>query len=167
MKIIKKSAKQTELDLSDNVVFFLASATDNLKTLINYLVKLKAYTSFHKRPIDISVVDSIIKKKNYPVNDIDLRQIQRVTVKYFNIALDDLLSNKKGKPFSYPRQVAIYLSKKLTSYSLKEIGSAFGNKHHSTVIYAVKRIEKLQSQNKEILNDINAIQMVLAQKQNG
>jgi len=88
-----------------------------------------------------------------------------VTAKYFNIALSDLLSNKKGKTFSYPRQVAIYLSKKLTSYSLKEIGNAFGNKHHSTVIYTVKRVEKRKSQNKGILNDINAIQMLIAQKQ--
>ena len=165
MKIIKKSAKQKDLVLSDNVVFFLASATDNLKTLIKYLVKLQAYASFYKRPIDISVIDSIIKKKNHPVSDIDLHQIQRVTAKYFNIALSDLLSNKKGKTFSYPRQVAMYLSKKLTSYSLREIGNAFGNKHHSTVIYTVKRVEKRKSQNKGILNDINAIQMLIAQKQ--
>lgn len=165
MKIIEKSAKQKELVLSDNVVFFLASASDSLKTLIKYLVRLKAYASFYKRPIDISVVDSIIKKKNHPVSDIDLLKIQRVTAKYFNIALSDLLSNKKGKTFSYPRQVAIYLSKKLTPYSLKEIGNAFGNKHHSTVIYAVKRVEKTKSQNKGILNDINRIQMLVAQKQ--
>jgi len=165
MKIIKKSAKQKDLVLSDNVVFFLASATDNLKTLIKYLVKLKAYASSYERPIDISVVDSIIKKKNNPISDIDLHQIQRVTAKYFNIALSDLLSNKKGKTFSYPRQVAIYLSKKLTSYSLKEIGNAFGNKHHSTVIYTVKRVEKRKSQNKKILNDINTIQILVAQKQ--
>jgi len=165
MKIIKKSAKQKELVLSDNVVFFLAGATDNLKTLIKYLVRLKAYDSFYGPPIDISVVDSIIKKKNHPVSDINLRQIQRVTAKYFNIALSDLLSNKKGKTFSYPRQVALYLSKTLTSYSLKEIGNAFGNKHHSTVIYAVKRIEKGKSQNKVTLNDINTIQMLIAQNQ--
>ena len=167
MKIIRKSAKQRDLVLSDNVIFFLASATDNLKTLIKYLVKLKAYASFYKRPIDISVVDSIIKKKYHPVGDIDLRQIQRVTAKYFNIALSDLLSNKRGKTFSYPRQIAIYISKKLTSYSLKEIGNAFGNKHHSTVIYAVKRVEKVKAQNKGALNDINSIQMLVAQKQSG
>ena len=165
MKIIKKSAKQKELVLSDNVVFFLASATDNLKTLIKYLVELKAYASPYKRPVDISVVDSLIKKKYDPVSDIDLRHIQRVTAKYFNIALSDLLSNKKEKSYSYPRQVAVYLSKKLTSYSLKEIGNAFGNKHHSTVIYAVKRVEKAKSQNKVILNDINIIQILVAQKQ--
>lgn len=165
MKIIEKSAKQKDLVLSDNVVFFLANATDNLKTLIKYLVKLKSYASFYGHPIDISVVDSIIKKTNYPVRDIDLFKIQRVTAKYFNIALSDLVSNKKGKTFSYPRQVAIYLSKELTSYSLREIGNAFGNKHHSTVIYAVKRIKKAKSQNKGILNDINKIQMLISQKE--
>jgi len=165
MKIIKKSTKQKYLVLSDNVIFFLANATDNLKTLDKYLVQLKAYASFYKRPIDISVADSIIKKKNHPVGDIDLRQIQRVTARYFNIALRDLLSSKRGKTFSYPRQVAIYLSKNLTSYSLKEIGNAFGNKHHSTIIYAVKRIEKGKSQNKKTLNDINIIQMLVDRQQ--
>ena len=165
MRIIKKSAKQKNLILSDNVVFFLANVTDNLKTLNEYLVRLKSYASFYKPPIDISVVTSIIKKQDYPVSDIDLRQIQRVTAKYFNIALRDLLSGKREKTFSYPRQVAIYLSKKLTPYSLKEIGNAFGNKHHSTIIYAVKRIEQGKSQNKETLNDINTIQMLVARKQ--
>jgi len=165
MKIIKNSAKQKDLTLSDNVIFFLANATDNLKTLNKYLVKLDAYASPYKRPIDISVVDSIIKKKNHPVSDINLRQIQRVTAKYFNIALRDLLSSKREKTFSYPRQVAIYLSKKLTSYSLKEIGNAFGNKHHSTIIYAVKRIEQGKSQNKGTLNDINTIQMLITRTQ--
>ena len=165
IKIIKKSAKQKDLILSDNVVFFLANATDNLKILINYLIKLKDYTSSYKRQIDISVVDSIIKKKDYPVSNIDLRKIQRVTAKYFNLSLSDLLSNKKEKTFSYPRQIAVYLSKELTSYSLKEIGNAFGNKHHSTVIYTLKRVEKIKSKNKNILNDINTIKIILTQKQ--
>jgi len=163
MKIIKNSAKQKNLDLSDDVIFFLASTTDNLKTLVKYLVTLKTYSSFYRRPIDISVVESIIKKKNHPVSNIDLRQIQKVSAKYFNISLSDVLSNKRGKTFSYPRQVAIYLSKQLTSYSLKEIGNAFGNKHHSTVIYALKRVEKGKSQNKGVLNDINKIQWLVLQ----
>ena len=165
MRIIKKSAKQKNLVLPDNVIFFLVNVTDNLNTLNKHLVTLKSYTSFYNRPIDISVVDSIIKKNSHPVSDVDLRQIQRVTARYFKIALRDLLSDKRGKTFSYPRQVAIYLSKKLTAYSLKEIGNAFGNKHHSTIIYAIKRIEQGKSQNKKALNDIKTIQMLVTRKQ--
>ena len=161
MKIIKKRAKQENLALADDVVFFLANSTDDIDTLIRYIFRLKSYASSHRRRIGISEAESIIKKKVYPANYADLTHIQKVTAKYFNISLTDLLSNKKGKMFSYPRQVAIYLSKNLTSLSLQEIGNAFGNKHHSTVIYSEKRIRKTKLHNKKVLNDINKLQKLL------
>lgn len=161
VKIIKKAAKNEKLFLPDDVSFYLANTTDNLNTLIHNVARLKEEFSTHKRPIDISSVESIIKR-DYPSSYIDINHIQGVTAKYFNISLSDLLSDKRGKAFSYPRQVAIYLSKKLTSLSLKEIGHAFGNKHHSTVIYAENRIQQSKSQNKGIFRDIDNIQRLLS-----
>ena len=161
MKIIKKKAEKVKLVLPDDVVFFLANTTDDIYMLAQSVTSLKNYSSSHKKPIDISTVKSIIKKTLHQPNSIDPNHIQKVTAKYFNISLTDLLSNKRGRTFSYPRQIAIYLTKQLTPISLKEIGRAFGNKHHSTVIYAQNRIRKAKTQNKAVLNDINKIQKLL------
>ncbi|MBW1733131.1 MAG: chromosomal replication initiator protein DnaA [Deltaproteobacteria bacterium] len=157
-RIIRKSASLKGLSLSDNVVFFLASTTDNLKDLHGYMEELEGYSSSHRARVDISVVDSIIRKKSLRSDNIDLRQIQKATAEHFNIPLTDLLSDKREKTFSYPRQIAIYLSRKLTTLSLKEIGSSFGNRHHSTVIYTIKRIGRIRQHNNDIANDINMIQ---------
>jgi chromosomal replication initiator protein len=161
VKIIKKMAKNEKLILPDDVAFYLANTTDNMNRLIHYVGRLKEESSTHKRPIDISTAESIINGA-YPLNYIDINHIQGVTAKYFNISLSDLLSDKRGRAFSYPRQIAIYLSKKLTSLSLKEIGREFGNKHHSTVIYAENRIQKAKTQNKGIFRDIENIQRLIS-----
>jgi chromosomal replication initiator protein len=88
---------------------------------------------------------------------VSVRDIQKLIAGHFNISLSDLLSNKKARSCSYPRQLAMYLSRKLTKLSFNEIGKAFGNKDHSTVIYAVKRIEKERDLKREVLDDINKL----------
>jgi chromosomal replication initiator protein len=160
VKIIKKAAKKEKLALPDDVAFFLANTTDDINTLIQHIGRLKDHFSSYGIPIDIFTAESIIKAA-YPSNSIDINHIQGVTAKYFNISLSDLLSDKRGRAFSYPRQVAIYVSKKLTGLPLKDIGRAFGNKHHSTIIYAQNRIQKEKSRNERISGDIDKIQKLL------
>lgn len=163
IKIIKKIAGKQQISLPDDVAFFLANTTDDMKTLIQYIGRIKDHFSSYKnykKPIDISTLESIIKA-DYPSRCIDINHIQSITAKYFNITLDDLLSDKRGRAFSYPRQAAIYLTKKLTPLSLKEIGHSFGNKHHSTVIYAEKCIRRAKSQNEGVSRDIDTIQKLL------
>ena len=159
MKIIKQKAREENLHILDDVAFFLANTTNDLKILIQFFVSLQTYTSLYQRKIDMSTVKSIIKNTNIykrSVND-----IQKLTSEYFNISISDLLSNKKSRDLSYPRQVGMYLCRKLTDLSFKDIGGAFGNKDHSTVIYAVKRIEKEKNKNQGVLNDINKLQNFL------
>jgi chromosomal replication initiator protein len=106
----------------------------------------------------MSIVKSIIKNKHAHNINVNVLNIQKVTAGHFNLPLSDLLSNKKKRRFSYPRQVAMYLSRNLTDLSYKEIGKAFGNKDHSTVIYAVKRIQTDKELKKRVLDDINKLQ---------
>jgi chromosomal replication initiator protein len=94
-----------------------------------------------------------------------LNEIQKRTAEYFSISLSDLISNRKKRKFSYPRQVAMYLCRNLTDSSFKEIGKAFGNKDHSTVIYALKRVETEKNKNKKVFNDINKLQGFLVTSQ--
>jgi chromosomal replication initiator protein len=160
MRIIRKKAKDANLHIPEDAVFFLANAATDLKTLTHYMIRIESFASLYRRNIDMSTVETVISNKK--LSKITIADIQRISSTFFNISLSDLLSSKKGKSFSYPRQLAMYLSRNLLNSSYKEIGAAFGNRDHSTVIYAVKRIRQQKESNQQILNDINKIQTLLS-----
>ncbi|MEA2039482.1 MAG: chromosomal replication initiator protein DnaA [Thermodesulfobacteriota bacterium] len=158
--IIEKTAKEKNLSIPDDVAFFLSMATNDLKILTQYLVSLATYSSLYRHKIDMAIVETIIKNKD--IHTISINDIQDLIVGYFNISLADLESNKKRRLFSYPRQIGMYLSRKLTDLSFREIGEAFGGKDHSTVIYAVKCVEKSKEVDKNVLDDINNLNNLLS-----
>ena len=88
---------------------------------------------------------------------ITIDEIQNKVANYFNIKIDDLISSRRIRTFARPRQVAMYLTKKLTTRSLPEIGRKFGGRDHTTVIHAVKKIEELKQNNPKFDEDINLI----------
>ncbi len=157
--IIKKKAKEDNIDLPDDVIFFLAKSNKDMKSLIKNLARIETHTSLNHGDINISMVKSLIKEKDKL--GIGIEDIKSVTAGYFNISVSELISNKKQRAFSYPRQMAMYLCRKYANLSFKEIGNSFGSKDHSTVIYAVRRIEKHKEQKKEIRNDLNIIENLL------
>ena len=105
--------------------------------------------------INISLLKSLIKDKEN--TRIEVKDIQSIISKYFNISINDLISDKKKLIYSYPRHIAMYISRKYTDLTFKEIGYLFGNRDHSTVLYAIRKIEKIKSRKKNIKNDINNI----------
>ncbi len=153
--LIKRKEKTMKLHLSEDVILFLAKSVQNLDEINKYLQDLKIRSSLYGREIGMSMVRFITK--NRPEEKIDLQSIQKLTAGYFNISLNDLLSNKKKRQFSYPRQIAIFLSRDLTGLTMKEIGNAFGKKDHSTVVYALKNIEKEKKNNPRIKDDVNRL----------
>jgi chromosomal replication initiator protein len=154
-RIIKQKAEENSFDLPDDVAFFLTKTTKDLKTLIQYLVSIQSHVSLYQRKIDMSTVKSIIKIKH--LANANVQDIQKFTAQYFDISLSDLLSNKKTRKLSYPRHIAMYLSRKLTNLSYKEIGKAFGNKHHATVIHAVNLIDEYKDLKISVFQDINKL----------
>lgn len=155
IKIIKNKADQSKLNIPDDVAFFLASFTENLKDLLLYLKDLADYTSGkNTKDMEISTVKSIIKKRLRFKGDIT--HIMKVVAEYFGVTVTDLLSNKKNQQFSYPRHVAMYLSRKLLGLPFKDIARAFGKKDHSTVIYAVKHVET-EKNKKTVIEDIKKL----------
>ncbi len=161
IKIIERKIKEKNLIIPDDVIFFLANSTNNIKTLTRYLVSLQTYASLYQRKINMSTVKSIIK--NEYLSNINIFDIQKVTADHFNISLSELISNKKGYKFSYPRHIAMYLCRNLTYLPFKKIGEAFGNKNHATVIHAVKRIEKdREGKKSKIIDDINKLNSLLS-----
>lgn len=160
-KIIRQNAKDQDLHLPEDVVFFLANSTNDLKTLKQLLSDLQTHPSLYQRQIDISTVKALIGKNNS--HDIGVNDIKKAIVGHFNISVSQLLSDQKKHKFSYPRQLGMYLSRRLTVLSLKEIGDAFGKKDHSTVLYAVRRMETYVNDGKSsVLDDINKLLNLLS-----
>jgi len=142
--ILKKKAEIENIPLSNEVAFFLASQIDsNVRVLEGSLIRMGAFASLTKAPIDIQtakeVLKNIIKAKEETIS-IDL--IQKVVSNHFNIKISELKVKRKFKGYVLPRQVGMYLSRKLTGASLLEIGEKFGGKDHSTVLHSIKKVEE-------------------------
>ena len=94
---------------------------------------------------------------NLTENKVDIDNIQTIVCKYFKISKNEMLSPRRSRYLVRPRQTAIYLAKMLTSKSLPEIGRAFSNRDHTTVIHSVKTIEKLRKEDNELNINIDSL----------
>ncbi len=160
IRIIKKKAKMEKISIPEDAAFFLANSTGDLKILIHRLISLATYSSLHQRPITISIIKSLVN--NRQPQETNINEIQDLVADHFNISVPDLLSNKKIKKYSYPRHMAMYLARQITGLSLKDIAKSFGNRDHSTVIYAVKQIDKSRKEKKEIAEDLKKLERLLS-----
>ena len=95
---------------------------------------------------------------------ITVDKLQNVVSNYFNIALSEMLSQRRSRPLARPRQIAMFLAKKMTTRSLPEIGRRFANRDHTTVIHAVKTITRLSEQDDEMKKNINQLKSILQEQ---
>jgi len=141
------------------VVFFLSNSSNDIKNLLKNMIRVQTFASFSEEPVTISTVRSLMRDRNR--SEVNLEDIMTTTAGYFNISMTDLLSHKKKRIYSYPRQLAMYLARKHTDLSFKEIGHSFNHKDHSTVIYALRKIEKQKDDNKNVQKDLSKIESLL------
>lgn len=143
--ILRKKAETENISLPNDVAFFLASQIDsNIRILEGSLIRIGAFASLTKTPIDIQLAREVLKniiKPKLELISIDL--VQKVVATFFNIKIPDLKVKRKHKSYVLPRQIAMYLSRKLTPASLLEIGEKFGGKDHSTVLHSIKKVEEM------------------------
>ena len=135
-----------DIVIPDNLLEFLAQRIDsNIRVLEGALNRVIAYSSFANRPLSTDMAKEVLKdliRASQRKTTID--DIQRKVADYYNLRLSDLLSARRSRTIARPRQIAMYLSKILTTRSLPEIGRKFGGRDHTTVIHAVKKIEDLR-----------------------
>lgn len=142
--ILKKKAEVNKINLPDDVAYFLAgSDTRNIRELEGMLIRLGAYSSLQHIPITLAMAkdnlkDILVDKRK----EITVELIQKTVADYFNLKIADLKSEKRLKAFVQARQIAVWLCRDLTTSSYPDIGARFGGKDHSTVIHAVKKIDK-------------------------
>ena len=168
IKIIKKKIEEMKnqfkenIDLSDEVVNYVANESKtNIRELIGVLNRVIAFTRVHNKVLTINDCKNILKDVFSQIKVITVDKIQNVVSNYFNIALSDMLSQRRSRPLARPRQIAMYIAKKMTTRSLPEIGRRFANRDHTTVIHAVKTITRLSEQDDEMKKNINQIKSLL------
>jgi chromosomal replication initiator protein len=142
--ILRKKAENENISLPNDVAFFLASQIDsNIRMLEGCLVRIGAFASLTKTPIDVQVAKEVLKNIIKPKEElISIDLVQKVVGSFFNLKISDFKVKRKYKGYVIPRQIAMYLSRKLTSASLLEIGEKFGGKDHSTVLHSIKKVEQ-------------------------
>lgn len=158
--ILKRKADLDGVVLPDDVAFFIAGKVkSNIRELEGSLVRLIAISSLRGLPISKMLAQDAIRniaEDDQPVG-ITLEQIQRTVAAHYKLRVDDLKSKNNSRQIAVPRQVAMYLCKRLTKHSFPEIGREFGGKHHTTVIHSVDKIEGLVSKDQNfhrVVSDI-------------
>jgi len=142
--ILRKKAETESIALPNDVAFFLASQIDsNVRILEGSLIRIGAFASLTKIPIDVQLAKEVLKNIIKPKEEfVSIDLVQKIVSNFFNIKISDLKVKRKYKGYVLPRQVAMYLSRKLTKASLLEIGDKFGGKDHSTVLHSIKKVEE-------------------------
>lgn len=157
--ILKMKAEQNGIYLPEDVALFLAtSVSSNIRELEGYLIRIGAYASLTSTAVTLAMARDVLKDILVEKNrEITVEDIQKTVGAHFNIKISDLKSSKRLKALVLPRQVAMYLSRQLTSSSYPEIGERFGGKDHSTIIHAIKKIEKQMEEDFQLRATINTI----------
>lgn len=151
------------LEIADGVLEFLAHRiSTNVRVLEGALTRLFAFASLVGREITLELTQDcladILKASDRKVT---VEEIQRKVSEHYNIRLSDMIGPKRVRSYARPRQVAMYLAKKLTSRSLPEIGRRFGGRDHTTVMHGVKRIDELRNKDSQIADDLELLRRAL------
>lgn len=157
--ILNKKAEQEKIDLPLDVAFFIATnSEDSIRSLEGTLIRVGAYASLNQTPITTDLVRQImshvIKEKN---KEITIDMVLKEVCAHFAITLTDIRSSKRIRSIMYPRQVAMYLARKMTDSSLVSIGEKFGGKDHATVLHSIRKIESELSVKKELKSTVEKI----------
>jgi chromosomal replication initiator protein len=142
MAILKKKSEKDSIALPDDVYYFLAEKIkSNIRELEGALIRVVAYAKLIGKEITVEMVKDVLKdmiREGEKKITIDI--IQKKVCEYFNIKLSDMKVKKRSRGIAYPRQIAMYLARQLTDYSLPEIGEYFGGRDHTTVMHAHDKI---------------------------
>ena len=152
MAILKRKSKERGHELPDDVASLLAERIDsNIRELEGAVTKILGYASLSGQPISLSLVRQCLRELFLVrTGQPSIEDIIKVVTDHFGVKLSELQSKKRSKAIAFPRQVAMYLARRITRLSLEEIGGYFGGRDHSTVLYGVRKITKLAKTDPEI-----------------
>ena len=154
--ILKKKAGVEAVPLPDDVALFIAGRNkSNVRELEGSLIRLIAYASLTGRKIDLSLAQDVLRDTLGGDRAVTIDTLQEFVARHYQMRVSELKSRNSSRAVALPRQVAMYLCKRLTNASLPQIGKSFGGKHHTTVIHSVRTIEN-RRKNDRAFNDLIA-----------
>jgi chromosomal replication initiator protein len=161
--ILKKKAEEGNLNIAENILAFIAeNVPSNIRELEGIIIRLLAFASITKQDITIELVKNIILDKNKKKSaKISIEEIINIVAEYYKVPVNNIREKNRRKEVAFCRQLAMYMVKLFTNYSLKSIGLHFGGRDHSTVIHAIQTIEKFKLSDPSISSDIEHISSIL------
>ena len=158
--ILKRKAEESGQVVSDEVAHFLAShVTSNIRELEGALIRVIAYAQLTNEPITLSLVQKVFfNDESVEKESVDFKTVIKAVTKHFTYSLDELRSENRNKELVLARQITMYIMKKNTNRSLREIGTYLGDRNHTTVKHAVSKIEKHIAVDLKLQRQISAIE---------
>lgn len=161
--ILLKKAENLHIKLSEDVAFFVAKQIrSSVRELEGALNRIVAMAKFTGHTIDVHLAkDALRDLIAVRGRQITIENIQKTVADYYKIKVADMHSKKRNRNVARPRQIAMCLARELTNHSFPEIGEAFGNRHHTTVMHACEEIEQLRLNNATLARDIGFLTQVI------
>jgi chromosomal replication initiator protein len=161
--IVLKKAEADSIELSEEIAFFIAKhIRSNVRELEGALKKVLAFSRFNARELSLDLAKEALRDiLNVASRQVSVEGIQKTVAEYFKLKISDMHSKKRNRNVARPRQVAMALAKDLTQMSLPEIGEAFGNRDHTTVLHACRTIASLRKQDTGLNRDYLILEQVL------
>lgn len=158
--ILRRRAINQHLQVSPKVLEFIAeNIRTNIRELEGALARVTAYSSLNRQPLDVSLAQMVLKDF-LPAGgaaSVNAQVIMNETANYFGVTVEDLCSTSRTQTLVTARQIAMYLCRELTEMSLPKIGAEFGGKDHTTVMHAVKKINRTMSERRTIYNQVSEL----------
>ena len=158
--ILRKKAASERIDITDDVVEYMASkVSSNIRELEGALIRVIAFANLNKATVDMPLVQTVLKDLvlSEDTNVVSPADIISITATFYQLSVDDLYGSSRSQTIALSRQVAMYLCREMTSLSLPKIGQLFGNRDHTTVMYANKKISELMKERRSIYNQVTEI----------
>ena len=162
--ILQARAETLKCHVSDKVLEFLAhKISSNVRELEGALTRIAAHADLIGRPITLETTQELLRDL-LRANDrrVTIEEIQRKVAEHFNVKVAEMHSDRRSRIVARPRQVAMYLAKQLTSYSLPDIGRKFGGRDHTTVMHAVKKVDELMLADSTFAEDVELLRRALS-----
>lgn len=160
MAILKKKEELDGLQIDNEVMKYIATnVKSNIRELEGALTKIVALSRLKKQEVNVTLAEEALKDLISPDNKKQLTPelIMDVIAEHFNITSNELYSVNKSRNIAYPRQIAMYLCRKLTDFSLSDIGKVMGNRDHTTILHGIDKIEKSIKKDPSMQNTIDVL----------
>ncbi|WP_169080319.1 chromosomal replication initiator protein DnaA [Microcella alkalica] len=158
--ILRKKAQNDRLQVRDDVLEYIASkVSSNIRELEGTLIRVTAFANLNRTPVDMQLVQTVLKDLITLDEDNVIAPVDIInhTAAYFKLTVDDLYGSSRSQAVATARQIAMYLCRELTNLSLPKIGQLFGNRDHTTVMYANKKISELMKERRSIYNQVTEL----------